>query len=167
MELGLAILGLCLEIKKLAALASMVGDPSHSGAPRSAAVTKTSLIHSVQDTLDPLKLRLSHMGGNFKDLVYFTIVVTSLLPEHPGQTKEAMILETLQALVQECLSQLRKDSVQIVATPDDTHGTGDSTLVGNRAFAGMGTYDPSWADFPTLDIFEPLDQVDSSVTRAT
>ncbi|KAI1627637.1 hypothetical protein EDD37DRAFT_269532 [Exophiala viscosa] len=167
MEMGLAILGLCLEIKKLASLASMDGEPSHPGGPRSAVVTKTSLIHSVQDTLEPLKLRLSHMGGNFKDLVYFTIVVTSLLPEHPGQTKEDVIREMLQELAQECLSQLRKDDVPIVASPHNNHALGDSASAGNGAFAGTGTYDPSWADFPTLDIFEPLDQVDLSGDSAT
>ncbi|KIV85810.1 hypothetical protein PV11_01466 [Exophiala sideris] len=168
MELGLAILGLCLEIKKLASLALMDGGPQQPGAPRSAAVTKTSLIHSVQDTLEPLKLRLSHIGGNFKDLVYFTIVLTSLLPEQPGQNKEAMIRETLQALVRECQSQLRKDNVPIVAVPDDNYAARESAPAnGNGAFAGIGAYDPSWSEFPSLDIFEPLDQVDLSIDRAT
>lgn len=77
-----------------------------------------------------------------------------------------MIGEALQALVQECLGQLRKDNVPIVDAPTISETPRDAASAGNEPFAQFGAYDPSWGDFPTLDIFEPLDPGDLSINSA-
>lgn len=178
-ELGQAILGLCLEIKRLGTMASTVDPTSQVLVPSGNAVapidgisataplrlpayTKSSLVHSVQDTLEPMKLRLAHPGANFKDIVYFTVVLTSLLPEHPEQTKEASIRTALQDLVQDCLAQLQRDHVQLL-TPRSLDSSPDALGSSSGQEEGPPTgysYDPVWTGFPVIEVFEPLDVYD-------
>ncbi|KAK5326360.1 hypothetical protein LTR93_003222 [Exophiala xenobiotica] len=192
-ELGQAILGLCLEIKRLGNIrtdASTVDTPASASASQapgtSTAVapidggisataptaaplrvqpgyTKSSLVHSVQDTLEPMKLRLAHPGANFKDIVYFTVVLTSLLPEHaPEQTKETTIRRALQDLVQDCHAQLQRDNVQLLLADSSPDALGGAASSGQEALPPPTgySYDPVWTGFPVIELFEPLDVYD-------
>jgi hypothetical protein len=185
-ELGQAILGLCLEIKRLGSIRTEASPASASvsQAPGTTAVapidggisataptaaplrvqpgyTKSSLVHSVQDTLEPMKLRLAHPGANFKDIVYFTVVLTSLLSEHPPEnTKEASIRKALQDLVQDCLTQLQRDHVQLLLADSSPDALGGAPS-GQGVLPPTGySYDPVWTGFPVIELFEPLDVYD-------
>ena len=160
-ELCQAILGLCLEIKKLITTAQgadrglMASDQEMANATfRFPSYTKGSLIHAVKDSLEPMKRRLAQTGPNFKDLVYFTIVLTSILPEQGGQTRVIMIEQALRELVQDCRIRLERNGVMVPVAPiiDDTTGNRESTAADGPAVGAR--FDPSWADFPDLDLFE-------------
>ncbi|KIW20177.1 hypothetical protein PV08_00752 [Exophiala spinifera] len=163
-ELVQAILGLCLGIKGLGT-ATSCDDPAVQGTTPSTTTpgdgsqsrypgyTRSNLISSVVDTLEPLKLRISHPGANFKDMAYFTIVLTSLLPENPGEPKQASIQRSLQGLVRECLDQLRKDNVPIPLLENHTSRPHD--VVGNPSQDAGHSYDSVWCGFPAVDLFEP------------
>jgi hypothetical protein len=191
-ELGQAILGLCLEIKRLGNIrtdASMVDTPASASqatgtstavapidggisapaptAPTAAPLraqpgyTRSSLVHSVQDTLEPMKLRLAHPGANFKDIVYFTVILTSLLSEPPPEhTKEASIRKALQDLVQDCLAQLQRDHIQLLLADSSPDALGGAPS-GQGLLPPTGySYDPVWTGFPVIELFEPLDVYD-------
>lgn len=116
------------------------------------------MIGNVKDTLESMKLRLAHVGANVKDLVYFNIVLTSLLPNSPGKSKDQTIQERLQDLVDECLDQLRQDHVPIHLDPPNDTLMGDSASVMSLEGTGATGFDPSWAGFPEIDIFQPIDE---------
>ncbi|KAJ9629210.1 hypothetical protein H2204_008850 [Knufia peltigerae] len=152
----------------------------HTQSRCSPGYTKSNLIHSVLDTLEPMKLRISHPGANFKDIAYFTVVLTSLLPATtpetnppplpPPQTelsKESNTQTALEELARECLDQLRKDNVPVVMPLGSNHSQPQSqpraaattTVINNTSQEYGGdeghSYDSVWCGFPALDLFEP------------
>lgn len=133
-----------------------------------------------------MKLRLSRLGANFKDLVYFVILLTSVLPATAEEltrekSKDARIQEALQGLVHDCLGQLERDHVPIVPIlpplpqqREDAFSESSasrSMMDGDDgAGAGAGTgpsipgavFDPPWANFPAVELFEPLERAELS-----
>lgn len=102
-----------------------------------------------------MKIRISHPGANFKDMAYFTIILTSLLPETPGQSKQASIQRALQDLARECLDQLRKDNVPLLTSLLDNYSQ-PHAVTGHPSHDVAGhSYDSVWCGFPAIDLFEP------------
>ncbi|EXJ78344.1 hypothetical protein A1O3_09505 [Capronia epimyces CBS 606.96] len=181
-ELGQAMLGLCLEIKRFTCAARgqgltsvtegvetestpagsisapLNGTPNHGKAARAPALpyTTANMMDSVKDTLDSMKRRLLHPGASFKDLVYFNVVLTSVLPDQPGQPKEMLMQQALQGLVHDCRAQLEQEHVPIpsaheVFTRSLEQGSNPSQL--SEALLGP-KFDPTWADFPDLVLLD-------------
>ncbi|OQV07108.1 Fungal Zn2-Cys6 binuclear cluster domain-containing protein isoform 2 [Cladophialophora immunda] len=166
-ELGQAILGICLEIKKLDPAAEANAGAARTTQPamspdgandnsvvRAPSYTQSSLIYAAKDTLEPMTRRLPYRGSKVKDIVYYNIILTSLLPQRTGQSREAMILERLQELVRECQAELERAHVQIIAAPADEHGA--EPTVDYTSYVGT-SFDPVWESFPKIDIFERFD----------
>ncbi|EXJ88332.1 hypothetical protein A1O1_05262 [Capronia coronata CBS 617.96] len=212
-ELGQAILGLCLEIKRLScateahrsthtvtterarntslnpatststprpASTPFNGTPNDSatdagaggdgpstggagGAPavRAPSYTKENMIDAVKDILGPMKRRQLHHGASLKDLVYFTVVLTSVLPPQPGVTKEAMIHQALQGLVRDCRAHLEREHGSIVNSEafqqrhrPSPHPYPASWSVTRPPLPVGPKFDPTWAEFPDLDFLD-------------
>ncbi len=161
-ELGQATLGLCLEIKSLGSddathengVVTTSSAPSSNVTERGPLYGRESLIDAVTDTLDPMRRRLPYRASKLKDVVYYDIVLTSLLPVQPGQDKEAMMMQRLQNLIDECRTELKHASVPNVSAPiyhlqpRPEDATGSDLAVG---------FDPLWEDFPHVDVFDPVD----------
>ncbi|EXJ74196.1 uncharacterized protein A1O5_02490 [Cladophialophora psammophila CBS 110553] len=182
-ELGQAILGLCLEIKKLSPTAQASGaaacthpTPSPSsptdGIVKAPSYTQTSLIWAAKDTLAPMTRRLPYRGSKVKDIVYYSIILTSLLPpQHPEQSKETMILERLQDLARECRAELERANVQIVEAPADEPCSepvnGAADYYDSTSHCLGTSFDPVWESFPKIDIFERSGLDESSASAGT
>ncbi|KIX98719.1 uncharacterized protein Z520_05180 [Fonsecaea multimorphosa CBS 102226] len=174
-ELGHAILGLCLEIKKLspaAAAARASTDASCSqptmsppggpndGIVRTPTYTQSSLIYAAKDTLEPMTRRLPYRGSKVKDIIYYNIILTSLLPpQRPEQSKEGLILQRLHELVRECEAALERANVELIAAPPaDERSTAEQPLADYSTSYQIGTsFDPVWESFPRIDVFEYFD----------
>lgn len=161
-ELHQALLGLCLEIKKISAtpqtrdVVPNIASPSGGSVVKGPSFAKSSLLHAVKDSLEPMIRRLARRGTSLKDIVYYNIILASLLPEQPDQAKDVVILERLQELVRECRDQLERDNVPILpADRMNTSGTGPEPVNG-MDFAVGAKFDPYWESFPDLEIFSPF-----------
>ncbi|OAP63524.1 hypothetical protein AYL99_02751 [Fonsecaea erecta] len=171
-ELGHAILGLCLGIKKLG-LAEAQAAPSQPTMPMSVgndsvvrmpSYTLESLIYAVKDGLEPMVRRLPHRGSKVKDIVSYNIILTSVLPQLPTRTKEEMILERLQELVRECRAELERASVQIISAPADESSAEPPTDY--TSYNIGASFDPVWESFPKMDIFECFDLDESDISES-
>lgn len=159
-ELGQALLGLCLEIRRVGTLRQMAPENPAGHTPSNttsevgqkvSGFTRESLITSVRETLEPMTRRLSRAKANLKDLIYLNIVFTSVLPQQDGKSKQEQIKKALQKLVRECQMQLEQDGVVLVTAPlsDDVRALERSDLDRHVMDA---RFDPCWAGFPDLDI---------------
>jgi hypothetical protein len=168
-ELGQATLGLCLEIKNLGSPVHANGNastdsasspdiPASSTAVKSPSYTRESLINAVHDTLEPMRRRLSHRASKVKDLVYYEIILASLLPEQAGQAKEIAITERLRSLVRKCQDELARAGVTNTAAAASSREPGAQFLPDGD----VSSFDPLWEGFPTIDIFEPDDHAPAS-----
>ncbi|KAH0831476.1 hypothetical protein AYO21_06395 [Fonsecaea monophora] len=186
-ELGHAILGLCLEIEKLGSSASrssstqppapaaLSPDGPNDGVVRTPSYTQNSLIYAAKDAVEPMTRRLPYRGSKVKDIVYYNIILTSLLPlpqQNPGSTggqdKDAMILERLEELVYECRAELERAGVSIIAAPPSSEPTSQplppppSTTTTTYTSCIGTSFDPVWECFPKIDIFRDVDPDESS-----
>lgn len=164
-ELGQAILGLCLEIKRKGSLrqvqsespdAHVSNEGTMNSTQRVSLFTRESLIGSVKETLEPMTRRLSRIKANLKDLIYLNIVFTSVLPQQEGQSKHDLIKRALQTLVKDCQVQLERDGVTMVTTPLGSEIRARERLDGDRHVMDA-RFDPCWAGFPDLDLLEAVD----------
>lgn len=160
-ELCQATLGLCLEIKRLGSTAQTNSPASNTASTPTGAAgsvvrvpsySRESLIQAVRDTLEPMKRRLAHPGAKLKDIFYYNIILTSLLPEQTGQSKDATILEGLHQLFLDCQAQLERSNVPIFAAASRPESTSHSRPPG-QDFISNPRFDPSWNGFPDLEIF--------------
>lgn len=163
-ELGQAILGICLEIKRVGSLPQAQSESPDARAsidgrmdstPRVSLFTGESLISSVKETLEPMTRRLSRTKANLKDLIYLNIVFTSVLPQQEGQSKYEQIKRNLQRLIEDCHLQLERDGLRITTAPP-----GNEMRVQDRPDHDRhvmdARFDPCWAGFPDLDLLEPV-----------
>ncbi|KIX01753.1 uncharacterized protein Z518_09480 [Rhinocladiella mackenziei CBS 650.93] len=168
-EIGQAILGLCLEIKRLNSKTRTDNLGSDAAVPPNVtqndmfkipAYTTGSMIQAVKDTLEPMRRRIAHPGAKLKDIFYFEVILTSLLSEHLGENKEGPILKALEGLVRGCQDQLEQDHVPIIVAPGPGNLPGSPESAAHTSSSRGVGFDPSWADFPDFDLFEPLTSQD-------
>lgn len=164
-ELGQAILGLCLEIRRIGSLRQVLSESPAGQTPSNTATeagqrvsmfTREALVSSVKETLEPMTRRLSRANVNFKDLIYLNIVFTSVLSQQEGQSKHEQIKRSLQKLVQDCQVQLERDGVVLVTAPLSSKLRAQERLDIDRHLMDA-RFDPCWAGFPDLDLLEPVD----------
>lgn len=148
-EINQSILGMCLEIQRLSS-SQQPNKPvaNHSfSAFKMPTYTKSSLIHSVMDTFEPMIRRLSHLGSNLKDLSYLTIVFNSVRT-HPYDA--TVIRDGLEDLATKSKTQLERDGVPIVVS------TVDTSDIWTEAFDS----DTTWMTLPQLPSnFDDLDEM--------
>jgi len=161
-ELGQAILGICLEIKRVGSLPQAQSESPDArasiegrveGTSRRSIFTGESLITSVKETLEPMTRRLSRSKANLKDLIYLNIVFTSVLPQEEGQTKYQQIKRNLQRLIDDCQLQLERDGLRISTIPLD-HEKSARGRPNHDMHVMDARFDPCWAGFPDLDLLE-------------
>ncbi len=140
-ELNQAVLGLCLEIQRLTA-SSQPNNPvvNHTfSAFKMPKYTKSTLIHTVRDTLEPMIRRTSHLGSELKDLAYLTIVLSSA---SSSQYDAITIVEGLEDLAVSCKTQFERDGVPVVGA-----------VIGgyeSQSWTPNFGWDAEWMSFPQL-----------------
>ena len=150
-EMNQSFLGLCLEIQRLASLSQPnVPVANHTfSAFRMPKYTKSSLIHSVRDILEPMIRRSSHLGSNLKDLAYLTVVFSSV---NSNQYDANTINEALEDLAASCKSQLERDGVPLTRVAGDSESQG---------WAPRFDLDADWMSFPQLSTdLDDLGEID-------
>ncbi|RMZ84918.1 hypothetical protein DV738_g20, partial [Chaetothyriales sp. CBS 135597] len=107
-EINQSMLGLCLEIKRLANATDIVQvtNRNNQAGWRGPSYTKASLIHAVDSILEPMTRRIAHLGADMKELAYLVIVSASSRMATPT---DAAILDSLDQLVAACKQQLQKN----------------------------------------------------------
>ena len=141
-EINQSILGLCLEIKRLAnATDAVLVTNQHQAGWKGPSYTKSSMMHAVKDVLEPMTRRIAHSGADVKDLAYLTLVFSSV---RLGKPDEHGILEGIDELVTTCRSQLEKENFP-VATPSNAQFE-SSTSNPTPGF----DFDPTWMNMPAL-----------------
>ncbi|RMZ90457.1 hypothetical protein DV736_g2305, partial [Chaetothyriales sp. CBS 134916] len=145
-EINQSILGLCLEIKRLANATDIVQVTNRSPAGwRGPSYTRPSLVHAVNSILEPMTRRIAHAGADMKDLAYLTIVfVSSRLPK----PTDGAIIESLDDLVAACRLQLEKERLTSTRGrgPFDRQCDNNSTSTTTPSF----DFDPAWMNIPIL-----------------
>ena len=138
-ELNQSILGLCLEIQRLAS-SSHPNNPvvNHTfSAFKMPTYTKSSLIHAVRDTAEPMLRRISHLGADLKDLAYLMLVFGSV---STSQYDPKPIIESLEDLALGCKKQLERDGIP-------TRGIDDFEA---RTWTPSFDLSADWISFPQL-----------------
>lgn len=139
-EMNQSYLALCLEIQRLAA-SSQPNIPvaNHTfSAFRMPKYTKSSLIHSVRDILEPMIRRTSHLGSNLKDLAYLTVVFSSV---NSSQYDANSLVEALEDLAASCKTQLERDGVPVARVAEVPESQG---------WTPSFDLDADWMSFPQL-----------------
>ncbi|RMZ84511.1 hypothetical protein DV737_g1128, partial [Chaetothyriales sp. CBS 132003] len=140
-EINQSILGLCLEIKRLANAADVVQVANRSLAGwRGPSYTRASLIQAVNSILEPMTRRIAHFGADIKDLAYLTIVFASCRLARP--TDDA-IVDSLDQLVAACRLQVEKARRPLDKQCDHNSSSTSTTTPGFD-------FDPAWMNIPAL-----------------
>jgi hypothetical protein len=162
-ELGQATLGICLMIQHLVSAVRDSGSSADNNAssPNIAICTnakgpsynRDSLITATRDTLDPMRRRLPFRGSQLKDVVFYEIILASIIPRGAGLQIEDAIIKRLQDLVHECRSELKKANVPALVTPmpESLRSANGSMLT------SIGVFDPLWQGFPSVSVLEITD----------
>ena len=161
LELGQAVIGLCVEISKGGFSApedevSSTNALSSSTTPsqivmKTPSYTQLSLIDPVKDTLEPMTRRLPGRGAKVQDIVYYNVILTSLLAKVSGLHKEGKFQERLYELAQECRAELERANIPVIPAPGSEAA---SRPVESSMSVYVPNFDPLWDDFPQLDIFD-------------
>jgi hypothetical protein len=117
-EIYQSTLGLCLEAQRLSSSpqSSSQTVSNHTfSAFRMPTYTKASLMKSVRDLFDPMIRRISHVGSDFRDLTFLTVVFAAA---SSSLYNRAAILEALEDLAASCKRYLLRDSVPLVEGGD-------------------------------------------------
>lgn len=153
-ELNQAVLGLCLEIKRLnstSETATLINSRDGiEGSSKAPTWTKNGLIHNVKDGIEPMVRRVSRPGANMKDIAYLTIVFNNVRTNHTKEKKEELVKEGLREMIEGCKAQFRRNGIHIpdilTLDMDTPFGT-----VSEAGAEGMPCFDPSWAGFPDAE----------------
>lgn len=155
-ELNQATLGLCLEVKRfndipIASTPSTTNrlndNSTNSGAPiQFPPYTKANVIHTIKDIIEPMTRRITHPGANLKDLAYVTIVFNSVRVS--PTTQEKQVKDALQDLITACKTQFNRDGIPLLGDLSRESTDGGSSAFGE----GINEFDPSWVDFPDLNL---------------
>lgn len=160
-ELNQAVLGLCFEGKRLNTVTIPDGTASsdHQTAIDSCNTpfkhpiyTKATIVHSIKDTLEPMRRRIAHPGAKLKDLVYLTIILASIHADQDANSKEEMMKEALNGLISAVQAQLQVEDTprSSAENGDKTHATSSSAPTADAPFKGAD-FDASWQGFPDFD----------------
>jgi hypothetical protein len=101
-----------------------------------------------------MRRHLPYRASKVKDIVYYEIILTSLLPDQPGENKEATMIRRLQCLVRECQTELEGAHISSLIAPVHQSQPGDRDDSLTRIIT---SFDPLWEDFPAIEIFEPFE----------
>jgi len=159
-EINQTTLGLCLEIERLSK-ASIAESPqavpqrnhrARPPTPSGSSWTRSSLVHALDDTLEPMIRRIARSGASVKDLATMSIV--SSTSQKAGASDEVKLIAMkgdLRGLMAACKSQLQRDNVQLPEWRSDPLRS-DEQLTGT-----YGDSDPPMLDFDILltDILDP------------
>jgi hypothetical protein len=141
-ELNQSVLGLCLEVQRLT-LSANPNEPvaNHSfSAFKMPKYTRSSLIHSIIDILEPLIRRITHLGSSLKDLAFFTIILSSV---QSARYNDDNIVEALDDLATKCKIQLERGNVPITQAPTTT----------SEDWVRNFDLDTTWMTFPPASSF--------------
>ncbi|KAJ9615676.1 hypothetical protein H2200_001752 [Cladophialophora chaetospira] len=162
-ELGQSTMGLCLQIKHLGdtdrtdCLTAASSRPSSNNStntmPTGPLYNQGSLINAVNDALEPMRRRLPHRASKLKDVIYYDMILTSLLPLRPGQDRESMMIQRLQGLVDECRGELSRANIPYFIAPEPRS---ERTLTDGGVSGIPIEFDPLWEGFPDVDILDPI-----------
>ena len=136
-EISQSLMGLCLEIRRLAKSHNPIVSESGETGFRMPAYSRTSITKSVRDVFEPMTRRISHVGADLKDLAYLTTVYNSVRFNQP--TENAMI-EGLEEMAASCKLQLEKDHIPM----STTYSVEPSSSLPTPGF----DFDPSWMNIP-------------------
>lgn len=113
-ELHQAVSGICLELKRIATSSQPDTPVPSSSLLKVHSYSRASLIHAVKDSLEPMIRRVTHLGGDLKEISFLTIVFNSVKTANYDQNA---IIDALEELVAACRSQFQRDNVPILANP--------------------------------------------------